>query len=1152
MYTQLRGGGTTDADRPFERYLQSYNEGQATAHRIRLLQDMINLKLSTLDHAFLVLDGYDNLSKGLQVIFDQLFNHFRPSLCVLITRRTPQLIRCLATQCDICYQQGKIGYLSMYWECQKCWEPNENFALCYGCKSRKEKCTECNDDVSFIEPYHHINRKLRVPEEQMLGFVQWSAIEITRRKDTNLELFGRIARQSEGNVTVAKLRLDDLLAKPGSLTGSRDKIADRLPRSLVAFFDAGIKQIMELREEVSKMTLAAIIFVAEAVNNIDIVALSQKLQVAYQNATVSVRASFGCLEDLITAADGYLDMALDTDDCGIWCFHTDFWLYVTENYHQGLFDLRTQLVSQHSSTTPTGIETSDDNSLVESPPAMGHSFDTFGRSMIPDSHHSSHQQDTPFGLGLVEISKWTDSSDRMKMSPPRMDSEQQLPLLNKAAILEAVPQTTRICQFCLAHVFNGETSGSHHTSLKRVAESISEACIVCSSLYHGKSSLAKTNQPIYTWNIQNSGSENLKVTFTRLSSLEKSQAFHMVRGGAGGGIRNFDDVGRSTDPYVSGGYQAQDWLENCDKNHHGCRKASFTDFVPTRLLQLQSDSRDVVKLVTTSKHGIKEPYCTLSHSWGPPTMPFTTTTNDNLQQFQREGIETSDLPKNFRHAIDVARFLKMKYIWIDSLCIIQKDGGEDFKREGDQMHRVYQNSYCNIVAADSADSGGGLFREREVIDIVPATYGGTRIFGHQSWSIIPDDLWDAQLLETRIYSRGWVFQERMLSPRLLHFAKKQIFWDCGTVSACETYPSGLPLVVDQTAATDRHWRGRLQQRSRDKQSLIVGANDDSIETFWQTAVSKYTSCVLTKQMDKTTAIWSIAKTVRDITGEAYACGLWSCRLEEQLAWRISDGGKGSRIAELQWRFPSWSWVSVTGPISAANRIVRERIYSVTDHSGNPIAFPSPVKPAMESSIPELNIEPKYPMPAAIEMSGIVGSGMIRPSGTGSYHLLPQSTRDSLATRRESPFIAFPDEQPDPTVNFDNPCIFVLLAATRYQPESSFALQQLHAEEKRMMYSGVGILLEDPSATTIRYKQEIPRLQREIELITRPNDEWRKTNCLEDIQYTRNLLEQLSHQASECALGKQYYRRTGAIYFEDVSEADWQRLTNGNGLRFWLI
>lgn len=180
--------------------------------------------------------------------------------------------------------------------------------------------------------------------------------------------------------------------------------------------------------------------------------------------------------------------------------------------------------------------------------------------------------------------------------------------------------------------------------------------------------------------------------------------------------------------------------------------------------------------------------------------------------------------------------------------------------------------------------------------------------------------------------------ERMLAPRILHFSKHQIFWDCAEMSACESLPERLPFPLDCLASTDRHWRGRLQETSAENPFSLSAVNDDSIDDFWSTVVGNYTSLDLTKQADKRIAVWSIAKLVRDILAEQYAFGLWELALEQQLCWRVVDCTTAERPRELATN-PSWSWTSVKGRVLVPYR--REKSngdYSVTDHDDKPVKF----------------------------------------------------------------------------------------------------------------------------------------------------------------------------------------------------------------------
>ncbi|KAK3370678.1 heterokaryon incompatibility protein-domain-containing protein [Podospora didyma] len=136
-----------------------------------------------------------------------------------------------------------------------------------------------------------------------------------------------------------------------------------------------------------------------------------------------------------------------------------------------------------------------------------------------------------------------------------------------------------------------------------------------------------------------------------------------------------------------------------------------------------------------------------------------TLTTENKGQLMKVGIDDSDLQSNFRDVIEVTRRLGIRYIWIDSLCIIQDN--KEFAIEGLYMHDVYRNSFCTIAAAASDGPSGGLFRagpERKFSPGVVKGHGGLSILRSRSSYILPNNIWTSQLLTSILYTRGWVFQ----------------------------------------------------------------------------------------------------------------------------------------------------------------------------------------------------------------------------------------------------------------------------------------------------------------------------------------------------------------------------------------------------------
>lgn len=200
-------------------------------------------------------------------------------------------------------------------------------------------------------------------------------------------------------------------------------------------------------------------------------------------------------------------------------------------------------------------------------------------------------------------------------------------------------------------------------------------------------------------------------------------------------------------------------------------------------------------------------YVTLSHCWG--NAKFTKLMKENLEDFKK-GIPLSSLNSTFRQAIDFARRLSpsIRYIWIDSLCIILDDK-DDWDRESVQMYSVYRNSYCNISATAASDSTNGMHFSRDPHhlwedDINLNTEGISRPLDGKipkrhlgleplirRCKIQDASFWDRQVEYAPVNRRAWVLQERILAPRVLHFCKDQIAWECPHINAAESYPYGV-------------------------------------------------------------------------------------------------------------------------------------------------------------------------------------------------------------------------------------------------------------------------------------------------------------------------------------------------------------------------
>lgn len=234
------------------------------------------------------------------------------------------------------------------------------------------------------------------------------------------------------------------------------------------------------------------------------------------------------------------------------------------------------------------------------------------------------------------------------------------------------------------------------------------------------------------------------------------------------------------------------WIKSCDSTRHLPERSRF---VPTRLLSVGDDSSTCVRLV--SNFGNKSPpvlYVALSHRWGvAPTVAgkFATTTIDNIKLISAEkGVSDGSLPQTFQDAVIITRKLGVKYLWIDSLCILQKNGQEedadskkDWDKESQLMEKIFGSAYLTIAASCANDRFEGFLKKRDERQFV--TMRGSNGAQFHICEII--DKFETDVEKGKLNQRGWVLQERALSQRTLHFTRSQTYWECGDGIRCETF-----------------------------------------------------------------------------------------------------------------------------------------------------------------------------------------------------------------------------------------------------------------------------------------------------------------------------------------------------------------------------
>jgi hypothetical protein len=225
-----------------------------------------------------------------------------------------------------------------------------------------------------------------------------------------------------------------------------------------------------------------------------------------------------------------------------------------------------------------------------------------------------------------------------------------------------------------------------------------------------------------------------------------------------------------------------EWIKDCDLSHQ-CYP-NINTFIPTRLLNVSSADSGVMQLIVPGEAHIKSGrYVALSHRWGSPQRDgLFCTYRSNIEELKRS-IWVASLPPTFQDAVYVTHGLGLKYLWIDSLCIVQDDA-TDWETESKLMERVFSSAYCTIAASCSSGSGDSFLKPRSLRHSV-AIQGPESSDSLYYVCETTDDFYQ-DVDQSELNNRGWVLQERALSRRTIYFAERQSYWECGEGVRCET------------------------------------------------------------------------------------------------------------------------------------------------------------------------------------------------------------------------------------------------------------------------------------------------------------------------------------------------------------------------------
>jgi hypothetical protein len=338
--------------------------------------------------------------------------------------------------------------------------------------------------------------------------------------------------------------------------------------------------------------------------------------------------------------------------------------------------------------------------------------------------------------------------------------------------------------------------------------------------------------------------------------------------------------------------------------------------LPTRIVNVgPADGSQAPFLDETN--GRRGGYVALSYSWGPAQT--NVTTRANLAQ-HKVRLELPAFSQTLQDAVAVTRRLGLRYLWIDALCIVQREPGcADFLVESVKMAHYYGNAYVTIAVSCSADSRTGFLRRRPASAAAPCTL--PCVYQPAGWSgaVALCLLAAREAYEEPLAQRAWTFQEGLLSKRTIHYGTLQLSFKCQkTVSHENGTVSDKPWPTVASPEPPLYTR-RSYFTLMAAEAQLATYRDEALR-MWYDLLRFYTIRNLTDPNDRLTALTGVAQAVSQHTRCSYVWGLWADDLVRSLLWS-SDCGElfperyiPAKAQQLM-RAPSWSWACVDGPIN---------------------------------------------------------------------------------------------------------------------------------------------------------------------------------------------------------------------------------------------
>jgi hypothetical protein len=275
------------------------------------------------------------------------------------------------------------------------------------------------------------------------------------------------------------------------------------------------------------------------------------------------------------------------------------------------------------------------------------------------------------------------------------------------------------------------------------------------------------------------------------------------------------------------------------------------------------------------------------------------------------GISVKNLPQTIKDAVQLCTQLKIFYLWVDALCILQDRDAVEWSEEAGNIDKIYGSAVFTLAVSSSANSNDGFLDkiQQQAPDVSPFLQA---TMAHHRLQLAPKSLQEVKQ-RSPLDTRGWAFQEERLSPRIVYFTSFGVFWTCLSGHRSELDTNLLPNKRGQPWSYFQDFSSPEYQDFEDGTIMVK-----SINQMWSQLIEAYSVREFTKRQDRLPALSGLArKYLNEIQSEEldfqYLAGHWSNSLHSELLWilgrQVQNQMERKKVSRLSIA-PSWSWVSV--------------------------------------------------------------------------------------------------------------------------------------------------------------------------------------------------------------------------------------------------